>query len=245
MALLTVVRALLPLDLTLLRRDPLFVALPFLPIGLALLARVGIPSLTVELTARLNLNLVPLYPLIASVFVLFMPSFAGMIAGFLLLDQRDEGSLKGLLVTPMSTRSYVTYRVALPVLASVAVSLLVVPLSGLATVPPLMLLGIVLLASLTAPLMALYLVAFAENKVAGFALAKSVGGIVMLPLASFFVAPPLQWLVGIVPTYWPLKAFWLAAAGSPDVWGVLATGTIFSLGLLALLLRRFTRVMHR
>jgi hypothetical protein len=67
------------------------------------------------------------------------------------------------------------------------------------------------------------LAAAAPNKVGGFAVVKLMNGVGLLPVAAFFLPLPLQFVVGVLPTYWPMRALWSAAAGEPYV-GYLVTG---------------------
>ena len=93
-----------------------------------------------------------------------------------------------------------------------------------------------------APLYALTLAAFAANKVQGFALAKAMGVALTPPVLAFFVEPPLQWLLGVDPLFWPAKLLWLIEARSAGVWSVLLLGLFYQILLLAILLRRFNRL---
>ena len=79
----------------------------------------------------------------------------------------------------------------------------------------------------------------------GFALLKGLGAVLLIPVAGFFVSMPLQLLFGILPTYWPLKAYWQLDAGQPDFWIYLLIGLVYQAVLVALFLRRFSRVLHR
>ena len=67
--------------------------------------------------------------------------------------------------------------------------------------------------ALSAPLVALVLTTAAPNKVAGLAVLKVLNGVNLLPIAAFFPPTPIQYVAGIIPTYWPMRAFWSAAAG--------------------------------
>jgi hypothetical protein len=116
-------------------------------------------------------------------------------------------------VTPLSTREYMAYRIAGPLLAGTAATLIGYPLTGLTPLDAGTLLPIAAVASLAAPLLALVLAAAAPNKVAGFAVVKVLNSVNLLPIAAFFVPPPLQYVAGIVPTYWPMRALWSAALG--------------------------------
>ena len=44
---------------------------------------------------------------------------------------------------------------------------------------------------------------------------KVLNGVNLLPIAAFFVPLPLQYIAGVIPTYWPMRALWSAAEGEP------------------------------
>lgn len=240
-------RALGPIDLYSLLREPLLRWMVVLPLGVAALVRLGRPAVAAWL-AQYGYSLDPYSILLGSFFVAFAPSLAGMVVGFLLLDERDNRTLTALLVTPLSIQGYLAYRIAILALLGALISGLAVLISGLAR-PPLWALALVaLLAALSGPVLALFLAAFAENKVAGFALVKVVGGVNLVPIASYFLPPIWQFPAGLVPTYWPLRAYWVGAAGganSPVWWLLLAAGLGLNLLALLLLARRFAAVVHR
>ena len=86
--------------------------------------------------------------------------------------------------------------------------------------------------------MALILAVFAANKVEGLALMKGLAVFMLGPLAAYFMDSGWQVLAGIVPTYWPAKAFWVAAEGG-NFWPYVLAGAAYDLMLIALLLHRF------
>jgi hypothetical protein len=88
-------------------------------------------------------------------------------------------------------------------------------------------------ASLSAPLLALVLAVAAPNKVAGFAVVKVLNAVNLLPVVAYFVPRPIQFVAGVLPTYWPMRAFWSAAVGEAFA-GYLVVGAVVS--ALALLL---------
>jgi hypothetical protein len=87
------------------------------------------------------------------------------------------------------------------------------PLLSRTTVPFTSLLALAAVAGVSAPLLALILASAAPNKVAGFAVVKVLNGVNLVPIAAFFLPVPLQYIAGVVPTYWPMRALWSAAAG--------------------------------
>jgi fluoroquinolone transport system permease protein len=109
------------------------------------------------------------------------------------------------------------------------------------------LLAVLLLAAVETPVMSLFLADFAENKVQGFALVKGLGAVLLAPVVAAFVDLPWQLLAGIVPSYWPLRAYWSAASPGTrlEFWLFLGVGFAYHLLLLVWLLRRFERVLRR
>lgn len=102
---------------------------------------------------------------------------------------------------------------------------------------------VALLAAPVAPQITLLLVGFAANKVAGFALIKSLNAVLLIPIAAYFLPAAWQWAAAAVPTFWPLKAFWLAAAGQPYA-ALLAAGLAYNLVVLGWLARRLGQMLH-
>jgi fluoroquinolone transport system permease protein len=237
-------RALGPVDVRSVRRDSLLRWLVFLPLVIVIAVRIAVPVATSLLWERLGFDLRPYYDLIASFLYLIMPLLVGMVLGFLLLDQRDDHTLTALQVTPLSLNGYLAYRISLPLLISFGTTLIIIPLAGLGqTNLPAHVAAAVCSAPL-APIFALFNAAFAQNKVQGFAVMKASSVISIPPLVAYFVTSGWQWLFGIVPTYWPVKVYWLLQAGSPSGWLVLVLGLAYQGVLIVLLLRWFNRVMH-
>jgi fluoroquinolone transport system permease protein len=237
-------RAFAPVDFKNIRRDALLVWIPLLPLIMTLALRFMVPPLADLLLRQFDFDLIPYYPLLMSMFVLLVPSTVGMIVGFLLLDERDEQTLLALMVTPMSNTSYLTYRIGVPLVIGFFITLITYPLAGLVPIAPLDLVIVSLLGGFTAPLIALFLAALAENKVAGLALLKMLNGITILPVVAYFIPANWQWLAGMIPTYWPLKVFWSAVAGE-SYWAYLFIGLIVNGLALLLLLRQWNKIMHQ
>jgi fluoroquinolone transport system permease protein len=86
-------------------------------------------------------------------------------------------------------------------------------LTGLTPLALSTLLPIVIVAGFWAPTLALVLAIAAPNKVAGFAVAKVLNAVNLLPVAAYFLPRPVQFVAGVFPTYWPMRALWSAATG--------------------------------
>jgi fluoroquinolone transport system permease protein len=243
---LRTLRALSAADALSVSRDSLLRGIVVVPLGLAVAARWLFPPAIERINRLLPFDLQALYPqLMSYVLLLLAPVICGAVVGFILLDQRDDHTLTALQVTPLPIASYLTYRLAMPVVISAIMALIALPLSGLVTLGSLDLLMVVLAAAPLAPLTALFLGAFASNKVQGFALQKALGVFFIAPFLGALLPLPWRLLMGLVPTYWPAALLWALQSGQPQSWLLLLGGLAYQALLLMLLLRRFNMVIHR
>jgi len=229
--------ALAGVDRRAIRRDSLLRLFVFFPFLIGLLMRWLVPTAQ-HLYGHL-FDLEPHFELIAAFFgLMIMPGLAGTMIGLLLLDEKDAGTLTALRVTPLRMEHYLAYRLAVPTVIGVVSTYIVLALVDLVAVPYLEMMPVAIVAALGAPIYALLLAAVANNKVQGLALMKGMGVFYIAPIAAWFVPEPWQWLLGVMPTYWPVKAFWQLLAGQP-YWPVLVLGTAVTGVYLWALLRRF------
>ncbi len=242
---LAAVRALGPVDLKSVWRDPMRRWMAFLPLALALVARWFLPPLLGRLSQWIGHDLgSATVPLVSCIMLMIAPVITGNVIGFLLLDHRDEGTLAALEVTPLRLGGYLAYRLSVPMAVAFAATLLMFPLAGIGVHWLPAVLGAFVAAPM-APLSALVLGAFARNKVQGFALMKAAGAVLWPPLFAFFVPLPWQLLFGVSPVYWPARVYWSALAGDAN-WALWAVPGLAWQGLLIwLLLRRYHRVAER
>jgi fluoroquinolone transport system permease protein len=231
-------------DTRLVWRDPLLKWVLLLPIGLALLLRALIPRAHDALLVFAGFEAAPYYPLVMGGYLMTASGIVGMVVGFLLLDEQDAHTLTALRVTPLSMRRYLAYRVTVPLLVANASTLLGYSIIGITPLPFSALLAISAVGALSAPLLALVLATAAPNKVAGLAVVKVLNGLNLLPIAAFFLPTPLQYVAGIIPTYWPMRAFWSAAAGE-DYLACLAIGATSCALALLLAASMFERRLAR
>jgi fluoroquinolone transport system permease protein len=215
---------------------------------LTVILRLALPWLSDLPTVRELMPVPPasLYPMIIAFIAVFNGALlGGTLSGFALLDEREDGTMTALLVTPLPAQAYLTYRATMPAILAFAV--LVVQLSILNGLAPLAWWQILVVAAAgatTAPLTSLFFAGFAENKVQGFALVKftGIGGFIIG--ASWFVAAPVQYLFGIFPPFWFARAYWMLLEGTAGWWVALLIGLVLH-GLVGYaLMRRFTRSLH-
>lgn len=221
-------------------RDPFLLFMVGYPWLLALLLRQVLPWLNERLADRLTLS--DYYPIAACLVALLLPNAMGIVLGFQLVEEKDEGSLLAVAVTPMSLEQYFLYRTSVYALVSVPLVVVLHELLGVVMLAPGELTLVALVSTPIVPLMALIIAGFAGNQVEGFAVAKGAGFLFTGPLASFFI--PRHWdvLVGILPTYWPIKAYFAAAEGSPSwFWVAVVVSLLYGSASVVVLFRRFRR----
>lgn len=233
------VRTLIVADARLLWRDPLLVWMTAMPLGMAALLR-SVVRVVESLLVGSDFDLSAYHPLIMGGYLMTAPGLVGFVVGFLLLDERDAGTLRALRVTPLRTTHYLAYRIAGPLVVGTVATMIGYRFAGLTPIPTLALGVIALTASVSAPLLALVLAAASPNKVAGFAVMKVLNAVNLLPIAAFFLPPPAQYLAGVLPTYWPMRALWSVAAGAP-YWPFLVIGWVVGAIAVVLAARVFQR----
>jgi fluoroquinolone transport system permease protein len=137
--------------------------------------------------------------MLGAIAVLMAGSMLGWVTGFLLLEDRDDAVLMALETTPIGRTGFLSYRLTLTALLtfiiSTGIGLVVLPTIPVTTA---------LLAAIAAGhavLTALFLLAFAGNKVEGLALTKLINIALLAPLAVL-IAPPWRYLAGMVPAFW-------------------------------------------
>jgi fluoroquinolone transport system permease protein len=221
-------------------RDPFLIFVIAYPWLVALLLHEALPWLNGRFADRFALS--DYYPIAASLVAVLMPYGMGLVLGFQLLEEKDEGSLIAVAVTPLSLDQYFVYRAGLYGLVSLPLVLVVHELLGVVAVPPAQVAVVALVATPLVPLMALIISGFAGNQVEGFAVMKGAGVLLIGPLASFFIPRPWDLLMGVLPTYWPIKAYFAAVAGSMGLfWAAVMVSLLYPPACVVLLYRRFRR----
>jgi len=171
---------------------------------------------------------------------LLLPALlVGWVVGFLVLEDRDDGPLAAVAVTPLGARGYLAYRAAL----AAALTLLLTTYGIILLLPgvsPFTGALLVLLVAMEAVLAAAILPSVARNKVEGLAVTKLTNLAAIVPLAALLPAP-WRYLLGCLPTYWVGELLLLppAEALPLPVTAILALGVHAAVA--ALLLWRFRR----
>ncbi len=172
---------------------------PFL-MGAAL--RVLLPFVHRLSMERIGFPLEPWYPVSDALVLTMTPAMTAMICAFVILEERDEGISLYYNITPAGGSSYLTARIALPMIWGLLSTLLVVRLFAFGTYDILTLLTASVIGTLQAIVVSMFLVTVAGNKVEGLALAKLTNLFLMAFVIPWVLPSPLRMMLGILPGVW-------------------------------------------
>jgi fluoroquinolone transport system permease protein len=161
----------------------------------------------VRLLINRNLLAAPFASATAVVLVVLAAGFDfGMIAGFSLLDDRDDQVLVSIRISPVSLSLYLWLKVGFAFLMAVGAGLATMLISGSFAIAPLDMLLVAGLSAMQVPINAFVVSALSSNRAEGLAAIKVTGILVLLPVVAWFFLDWKQWLFALVPGFWPAKA---------------------------------------
>ncbi|MCK5687378.1 hypothetical protein KAJ27_24805 [bacterium] len=228
-------------DVRIILRDPILLLVSITPLLIILVVRYLVPAATVFIRKHLEFDLSAHYSFITGFFSLMTPLMFGMIAGFILLDERDEHILSYISVTPVTKKGYIYYRLSIPVIISFFFSILMFSISGLCEFHFYKTIPLAILLALEAPIMTLFLAAFAGNKVEGLALSKVMNILTLAPFIGYIFKSNWTLIAGISPPYWIVMAYLAIGKSQLVFWGYIFAGLISHLIVITLLMKLFVK----
>ncbi|NBG87653.1 ABC transporter permease [Isachenkonia alkalipeptolytica] len=183
-------------------RDSLTMFMVVYPIVFALIGRYLLPWAD-ENTA---FSLVLFGDFAMAALALLTPMIFGALMGFSILDDRDDGILSAIRVSPLSLGGFLAFRVVLVTLLAFMAGFLVM---FVADFGPLTVGETVIIAavnSLSAPITGFLINAFAGNKIEGFAVMKGTGTLMIFPVIALIFTDAKEFIFSFVPGFWPAKA---------------------------------------
>jgi fluoroquinolone transport system permease protein len=147
---------------------------------------------------------------VISLLVVALTIMSGMIfgsmAGFSILDDRDDHVFLSIQISPMNVEYYVLFKVFFVFILSIFANILIFIIvrdTGLSMSDVIM---ISFVNAFQVPIHAFLVNAFASNKVEGFVAMKGAGFLIIFPIAAFLFTDWKQWLFAIAPAFWGAKA---------------------------------------
>jgi fluoroquinolone transport system permease protein len=108
-------------------------------------------------------------------------------------------------------------------------------------IPFLLYLPVAVLFSLFTPLTALIINVLASNKVQGFAVMKTLGGVFLLPLFALFITEGWKYVFGLLPNFWTFMPLDKALTTGVHDYLHLGIGFVVNLTFIVVLFRIFNK----
>lgn len=227
-------------DLRNITRDPTLLFFIFIPFIILSIVKWGLPLTFNYILTRWGLNLKAYYIFICGFFILLPPMFYGMIIGFIILDERDGDLLTYFSITPLGKKGYLLNKTIAAALYSFCFSIIFIYFTSPIKINLLKIIIVSLMASLETPLLALFMVAFASNKVEALAISKAFGVLYLSPFIGFFLETKLKFIAGIFPPFWVSMTYWVSSPNFLTFLGYFILGMIVHLIYIFYLLKRFS-----
>ena len=164
----------------------------------------------------------PISQLITLFIVIFVLLVAGIfVPAFMLVSERERGTLHAVLVTPVKMPEVLLARALLGFIMAIPMAYLTLALNGVLTVKPLALLATLAVAALICIEIGLIYGTVAKDAKTLFTFIKTLNIFILGPAIFYFFPDWPQWIAKIFPTYWfidPLYQIGLRGASLPDVW---------------------------
>lgn len=213
-------------DLLHMGRDPMMLFIVTAPALLIAAMAYGVPWTAALLEQRAGVHLMEHAGILSGVGLLLIPLVIGVMAGLLMLDERDERVLHYFAATPLRKSGYLLRRMVVPLALAGLYLALAVASIGWMPLSPAAAMGAMPMLLSEVPLMALFLTGCASNKVEGLALSKLSGIAVFLPVLAYVLPaswwPAFAWL----PTFWVAHLFTAEPAAGlpgPELWGTIGS----------------------
>ena len=209
--------------------DAFLILMLTMPPVVALLLRIYWPALD---DAFPQWNIEQYKPAMSALIALLTPMMMGLVLGFNLLTDREQGLFSAIRVTPAGLKTYIASRATGYLVVSVVTTPLIHELLGFVDLSYIQLVMVCLFAQPLLPFSALILLKFARNLVEGFATMKATGFLITVPvIVSMFVPEPWYRLAALLPTWWTLWGYFEVSAGvnSGMIWLVL--GAVLQLAI--------------
>lgn len=133
--------------------------------------------------------------------VLVLPAYLiGWVVGFLILEERDDGPIMALDVTPVGKRGIALYRAGLTFSLTFVIALIATR-HLYSNISIILALSLSIFTAIQAAIVTFALPAIANNKVQGLAMTKVMNLFTMLPLLAI-IASPWRYLAALFPSFW-------------------------------------------
>ncbi len=164
----------------------------------------------------------------------------GFINGFVFLEEKDEQVFTALRVMPIAASTLVSVRMLIGVIIAFVTNVTILSLTRWVPINTAQLLLIAFQYALLAPLLALLVATFAQNKVEGLAQFKIYNFIVNAPILIYFLSVDALHALAVIPTYWTFRSVEAIHQGH-NFFFFFGIGLLYYVLVLGILVRIFER----
>ena len=177
----------------------------------------------------------PILQILVLLMVVFVLVLLGMfVPAFMLVQEREAGTLSAVLVTPVTMSEVLASKALLGVMMAVPMAVLTLIMNAAMPENALAVVATLVVAAVMSVEVGLLYGTVAKDAETMFTLMKTLNAIFILPMV-FYVFPDWpQWIAMIFPTYWfidPLYRIALQGATFADVWTDLAIACVICAAL--------------
>jgi fluoroquinolone transport system permease protein len=255
---------LLKYEMRTLFRDPMNIFMLFYPFLMLFITGWFLPMILSRTSSDEQTYALTL--LIAFVILLSIGGYVmGALLGFSLLENKDEQTIKTIAVTPVSVSGYIIFKTVYAYIFSILGNLVMIigikefagasysfaygPFQfGFDNINYGHIFAFAMVSSLLVPTIGTLIASISKNKIEGFTFMKSGGIVAMIPalvLINSF-SDWKQYILGIAPNFWPVKALLNLALGSNDqydlsFWLYLLVGSLYMIACAYIFIRIFIK----
>lgn len=249
-------------ELKTITRDAMNLYMLVSPLFILALSAYGIPALFNSMSGADPATLQITMLLLVITIIAISSYILAAMGTFLLLDHKDENTLKTIAVTPLTLGGYLRFKLSYIYIMSIISTVIILlgtkllasdayiigSISLFDNISVLDILLFSIVSSIIAPVFSLLQSAFAKNKVEGLAFVKGTGIVAILPVIMVLETfqGGLQYILGIFPNFWALKGILLQLFPNGDPANLpyavyLGIGAVFSLTVLYFAYKAFIK----
>jgi len=185
-----------------------------------------VPPVEVQLTTVGNTTTLPLSSRLIPMIVLLALIMAGVfLTAFSLVEEKEQGTLEAMLVTPTSVTDILVAKSAMGLILSILMAAVTLALNGALGSRPEALLASLFVGALMSAEIGLIYGTAAKDSQSLFTLVKTLNIVIVAPVIFYIFPDWPQWVAKIFPTYWFLDPIYQVALQGADfsaVWKDLA-----------------------
>ncbi len=188
-------------------KDAMLIMAMLAPLLCGLFIRLVIPDAETLLTNYFKLpSILENYYLLFDLFLAILsPTMFSFIAAMVILGEIDDKISNYMAITPLGTSGYLNSRIGISSMIGFVITILVVKIFSLTSIHFFTIIEISFLSSMFGIIMGMLVVSLSTNKVEGMAITKLTGLTFVGLFPPFLMKDNLQYVVGVLPTFWISK----------------------------------------